>query len=409
MMPRLFFENWPRKVVAVLGAIVLWLFVNGSITDTKTIPNVPVRVINLPADRTISGLLPNRLLKKRLMLTISGSKDTIDDLEPGDIEVLLDASTATNDEWIVQISKKNLVSLNPSIDLWNHVTSVEYPEFVLNLSKLITAKIPIKVASPNGEAPEGYEYLDILPQKLYQTVSGPEEDVNTLRNRGLELILNLSDITKADLDAIKPPRGTLHDDEISFIVPDKWKKVGIPFHQGALEAINDPEAEHLRIDFLRKSFLPIEKEIPIRVFYPVRYSDTLNSNTHPLSHNNMVQEKNGITLLTVPVYIRDVSHLFVEIVRDSLEIDVIAAPTSERTQLEWSLDIVDAHELEDVYVATLLSHETSSTGNIKRREAALRKRFREYLQRLTLYTANKEKLTLDGRVTAHAIEVTVAN
>lgn len=409
MIPHMLIDNWSRKVVAILSAIVLWLFVNGSITDTKTIPNVPVRVINLPADRTISGLLPNRLLKKRLMLTISGSKDTVQELEPGDIEVLLDASTATSDEWIVQISKKNLVSLNPSIDLWNHVTSVEYPEFVLNLSKLITAKIPIKVMNPTGEAPEGYEYLDILPQKLYQTVSGPEEDVQALRTRGLELSLNLSDITAVDLDAIKPPRGTLHDDEISFLVPEKWKKVGIPFHQGALESINDPEAEQLHIDFLRKSFLPIEKEIPIRIFYPVRYSDTLNSQTHPLSLNDVVQEKNGISLLTVPVYMRDVSHLFVEIVRDSLEIDIIAAPTSERTQLEWSVSVVDAHELEDVYVATLLSHDTSSSGNSKRREAALRKRFREYLQRLTLYTKNKAKLVLDCRVTANAIEVIVAH
>jgi hypothetical protein len=39
----------------------------------------------------------------------------------------------------------------------------------------------------------------------------------------------------------------LYDDEVSFPVPDLWKKVGIPFSARGLEALNDPEAKNLQI------------------------------------------------------------------------------------------------------------------------------------------------------------------
>src|ERR1700761_2105489 len=145
MISRFFLHNWQRKLVGLLTAIIIWLFVNHSINGTKTIANVPIRIINLPSDKTISGLLPNGMLTRRIALTVTGTMNVVEELEAGDLEVLIDASLADSDEWVVQITKKNLVSLNPSIDLRHHITQLEHTDLVIKLSRLITAKIPITI------------------------------------------------------------------------------------------------------------------------------------------------------------------------------------------------------------------------------------------------------------------------
>lgn len=133
----LFFHQWQRKLMALVTALIIWVFVNYSITSSKTIPSVPIRVINLPPDKTIPGLLPNGFLSKRISLTLSGTRDIIDQVEPGDVEVILDISHLPSDG-IAQITKKNLISLNPNINLSKHVTSVSHPEFVIKLDPILT-------------------------------------------------------------------------------------------------------------------------------------------------------------------------------------------------------------------------------------------------------------------------------
>jgi len=399
LIGQFFIQNWQRKVVALVTALILWLFVNSSISETKTIPNVPIRIINLPPDKTIVGLLPNRLLSKRMSLTLTGSKDIIQDIEPGDLEVILDVSTAGSNEWVPQISKKNLVSLNPDIDLLHHISQVTHNEIILKLSPLVTAKIPVTILPPIGEAPAGYEFLDVWPPHLTQTVSGPEEDIQALKLSGLELALNLNDISKVEVDALKSPQGTAHDDEVSFPVPEKWLKVAIPFRNSALEDINDPDAQNLRIDFLRKQFLPIEREMPIRVFYPVKYSDKINAKTYPMSLNEQMRIKNDIVLFTAPLFLRNVSRLFLNLISDNLEITILAAPASERSNLQWTLEVIDAHEIEDVYVAYFASSSKGQNMALsKRKELMLRTRFREYMLRLALFKAPDQKLRLESRL-----------
>ena len=402
ILTRLFFHNWQQKLVALITALIIWLFVNHSIIDSKTIANIPVRVVNMPSDKTILGLMPNGVLSKRISLTLSGKKDVIEELEPGDIEVLLDASTASQDEWIVAVSKKNLLSLNPDIDLSSSISNLSHTEFVVKLSRLVTAKIPINILPPTGEAPVGYEYLDYWPQKLTQTLSGPEEEMQKLKTRGIDFTFDLSDISANDLDAIKSSPDNFHDDEIRFLVPPKWKKVVIPFHNNSLEEINDPEAHNLRIYFLHKQVLPLEREIPIAIFYPLATSEAINPETVKMVQGKYVHIQNSIPLFTVPLYVKDVSKLFLSIVRDNLQLSLVAAPQKEREILEWSLEVINPSELEDTYVAYLITNLTSGKAGQsavpKRREALIRKRFRDYMQRLTLYTGPEQKLSIESSI-----------
>lgn len=406
VVKRLFLHNWQRKLVALLTAIVIWLLVNHSINETKVISNVPIRIINLPSDKTIQGLLPNGMLTRRITLTLTGSKDVIEELETGDLEVLLDATTADNDDWIVQLSKKNLVSLNPTIDLPRHISTVDHATFVIKLSKLVTAKIALTIEPPRGSPPQGYEYLDIWPQRIYQSVSGPEEEIQQLKEKGLEIAFDLGDITKTELDAAKTAGP---NDEISYPVPKKWKQIFIPFRH-IFEDFNDPEASNMRIDFLRKEFLALNGEIPITVFYPLEDIDRINPKTYSLALSDDIQMKNGVMIFTKPLFAKEVSRLFIDVIRNSIEIVIRAVPKSKRTVLAWSVQFINPHDLEDTYVALSIANISSSKNSPvafpKKQEEMLRKRFREYMQKLTLYLPNAKKLHLKSSVEDYQIRVT---
>ncbi|HRD56377.1 MAG TPA: hypothetical protein PLC42_08285 [Parachlamydiaceae bacterium] len=402
LISRLIFHNWQQKLVALGSALIIWFFVSHSIIETKIIPGVPVRIVNLPADKTILGLNPNGLLSKRITLTLTGSKSVIRDIEPGDLEALIDASIIDHDDWIIQINKKNLVSLNPAIDLKNNIKQVSHTEHVIRLRPLITDKVPITILPPLGQAPEGYEYLGIWPLQLTQTLSGAEEEIQNLKIKGLEVVFDLNEITKKDLDSATSNSGNLQNDEISFLVPAKWKKIAIPFHNNSQEEFNDKEAAYLRIDFLRKELLPIKNLIPIRVFYPLKSSTEINPSTYPLEIAEPVLEENHITLFSKPLFVQDVSRLFLDIVRQNMEITLVAAPKAEREQLQWTVNIIDTDELEDIYTAFLISQKGSLKNGkeavLKNREVLFRKRFHDYLQKLDLLKPNGERLEIEGKL-----------
>jgi hypothetical protein len=405
-----FTYNWQRKLVALITALVIWFFVNQSITDTKTIPNVPIRIINLPDDKTIPGMQPNGIIGKRIPLKLQGTKNVVDMLEPGDLEVLLDVSAVQQNDWVVQISKKNLVSLNPAIDLSRHISDVTHPEFVLKFSQLMNAKIPVAVNLPNGEPPPGYEFLDIWPRQLTHTVVGPQEQVQELMAKGLELDIDMNMISKADLDKIKVTRENFHDDEVSFYIPMHWKKVVLPFKGGMLEEISDADGQKLHIDFLRREYLPLNQDISVRAFYPLATLDTINPKTMPLLAQGKLKEKNGVFFLSTPLYISDSSIQFLDVIKDNLEIVVLVENIKDTTAFNWSLEVIDPQLLEDKYVNTLISYNNSNAiskgsefRHNKKREKHLRERFRLFAQRLTLYTAPEKKLQLDVRLTKEGI------
>ncbi len=406
---RLFFNNWQRKILAIFTAMIVWLFVNHSITDTKVLPNIPIKIINIPTDKTIVGLLPNGTLSKRITLTLSGSKDVIQEVEPSDIEVVLDASAVETNEWIVVIGKKNLVSLNPDINLANSVTQVEHPDLVIHFSKLLTVKVPINILPPIGEAPQGFTLLDVWPQRLYQTITASEEEIAEIQAQKLQFEIDLNQISRVDLEAIRSvTTGAIDNNEVNYYIPAAMRKVYIPYSEGVVEEINDPEAKNLHVAFLIKQWLPLDFPLPIRVFYPVQTLSALNPGSHPLLPSHRIQALHNETLYKPPFYLYGVSKFFLDVVKNNLEISIIAAPPSQREVLEWSLNVVNAQELENTFVALIMAGEQPKQfggGSARRRELSLRQRFRNYLQHLVLYQKPDHKLILDCVVTQDGILV----
>ncbi|MEX1013322.1 MAG: hypothetical protein WD595_04115 [Waddliaceae bacterium] len=409
---RLFTEHWQHKLLALFAALILWIFVNYSITETKAIPNVPVRVINLPQDKTISGMLPGGYLKDRIALTLTGRKDAIIDLESSDLEVQIDASTSGSDNWAVTIIKGMLVSLNPAFDPKHHITHVRHNEFILKLSNLVEEKVPIRIKHPIGHSPSGYEFLDIWPYSLEQTVSGPKEEVEQLRMKGgLKLYLNLDLVTKEQLDQLIANHTGSHEDEVNYFVPDKYKKVMIPFENSHMQKINDPNAKDLRITFLRKKVHRIGKPIPVQVFYPMKTSHVINPTKYPLVEGSAITIQNGVPYLKVPLYTKNVSRLFLDVILEHLQIMITANPNDEKNSLPWSLEVINPHKLEDRYVALSLEDPLAEARDRKsapfKHEEHLRKRFREYLFRLKLLTSPNKPLELKASLEQDSIEVEI--
>ncbi|MFN0064745.1 MAG: hypothetical protein ACKVOH_00760 [Chlamydiales bacterium] len=409
ILQRIFIKNWPRKLVALTTAIIVWFLISQTITITRTIPNVPVRVINLPRNKTVLGLLPNGYMKYRISISITGVKSVVSDLVSNDLEIVINAE-GKKESWIAAINKKNLSNLYEENPDWKKdICSVTSNDLFMKMSKLVTEEVPLTINKPFGDPPKGYQFLDVWPKYLTQKVTGPEEQVQALKQRGLEVIYNLNKITQAELDSVS---GQSQTDEISFFVPNSWKSVAIPFKGNSLEPFNDPRSKLMRIDFLKQALIPLGVELPITIFFPVKYSRTINPQTYSLATNSYIQKKNGLKLLTRPLYVQDVSRLFLDTVRDNLLLTIIAAPKSTKTSLDWVVEFIDERALENSFVAATLkemeevykeSHDTFT----KYSEQTIRDRFRDYVRNLELFTDNGERLRLNADIDANKISLQI--
>ena len=391
-MKELLLNHWPRKLFAFLMALVIWTSVNHSMVISKTLYHVPVRIIHLPEDQAVEGMQLDGTLNKRLLLNITGNKSTLEDLTGKEVEVVVDAAGKPQD-WVATITEKNLLSLNPHLDLSKAISRVEPVELILKKSKRVTEKIPISLTPPIGEAPKGYQFLDVWPYHLFLTVSGPEDSIKQLKIRGLKLTFNLNDISSEELDALTAER----EDEVSFFVPTAWKKISLPFLSDTPIEIDDPQARFLRMDFSKEELLPIDFSVPVTIFFPPKSSSTLNPDTYTLLNNEFITKKNGIKTIAVPLYAHGVSRLFLESVRDMMQVVIVAAPEG---QLLWSVQFIYPHALEDRYVARAMAESPEGI-----REDYLRNRFRNYMHRFRLYTAQKKKLALQIDLQANTISV----
>ncbi len=406
---RLLINNWPRKLISLVLAMIIWMMVNRSMTVNKLVPNVPVRVINVPLGKTIEGMQLDGALSKRVTLTLNGLKDALDDISSKDMEVVIDAKDKPQ-EWIASIGKKNINSLNPDFDVNKHISKVGESEIIVRQSKLMTERIPVTVTQPIGEVPKGYQYLDVYPYQLYLTVNGSEEDVKRLKARGLKLTFNLSDISQEELDQIHILREE-DVDEISYMVPESWKKISLPILSDMPIQIDDPQAKHLRIDFSRQEHLPIGFSIPVTVFFPPKFSKTLNPETYTLATNEFIVKKNGLKVFNAPLYAQGVSRHFLETVKDMVQMVIIAAPKSERETLLWNAQFMYPHELEDRYVAKVISESSDIVSDLQPHllEDYLRNRFRNYMNRFRLYTPDCHKLSLKIELQGSVISVSPQN
>lgn len=382
-----FFNHFPRKAVALFSAIIIWFLVNHTLTATKTLPQVPVRIIHLPPNKTVVGLQPHGILNKKIAVTLRGQKSAVENLSQNDLEILINAA-GKEDSFIAKIEKKNLYLLSHDEPLKKKITEVSAADIFIKISDLVTEEIPVTITAPIGEPPSGFHYLDISPKQLMQKVSGPKEEVIALKQKGLQLTFDLDKIQESELAFINSMQGSLKNDEVTFFIPQVWKKVAIPFKNCALENLNDPKANYLHIDLLKKEHIFLETKLPITIFYPAEKLDSFNPESIALGPSPLVTWHQGVPLLTLPLYVGGVSLQFLEIVKDKIQIALF--PKEEQT-IGWSLVFIDEKQLEALFLQAFQNAEL----NNKYTEEALRKRFCHYLHTFELFTEGAKPLQLN--------------
>lgn len=406
-----FIHNWPRKLIALVLAVIIWFAVDNTLSTVRTFSNINVRIINVPEGKTIEGIQSDGIMNKKLSLTLTGKKAMLERLSSSDLEIVIDASHRTKHEWVANVSKYNLISLNPDINLQKGISKISLKNYIVKMSPLAQMRIPVFITQPIGEAPRGYRFLDVWPYQLYLTVSGPESTVAQLKTRGVKLTFNLNDISKAELDNLSSNETSKTKDVISFFVPDAWKKIYLPELSEKPITIDDPDAAYLRIDFIRSEILPIDTPIPLSIFSSSHHSDQVELSNLKFSGSIVNLKKKNNPLLSIPLYAKGVNDVFLQVVRNMMEIIVVYPPNSDN-QFEWSVQFINPKELEDRYVSIVLSD--TSDKEIRElqpelRQKYLRNRFRNYMNRFQLFKANDKLLELSFELKGNQIIVSEKN
>lgn len=407
---KLFIENWPRKVIAFILAVIVWFVVGQSLTSTKTLTGVAARMINLPQGMTVEGMQSNNILNRRLTVVLSGNKSQLEEITANNIEITIDA-TGHDKEWAEIITRKNITPLSPDINI-SGISKVSAKNVIVKPMKLYREKIPVIITQPIGEAPRGYQFLDIWPYQLYITISGPEDEVKKLKTRGLKLTFNLSDISRAQLDDLKTTQEGSRQDVVSFYVPNHWKSIPLPKLSEIPLEIDDPDAKHLRIDFVRSELIPLKTPIQVNLFFPLTISNQFNPNRVDIASSPLIETKNGLKVISKPLYAKGVSELFLEVVRGFLEIQVILGRKSANDDDSWSSQFVNQRVLEDRYVSILMSDTSDQEiSNLQPqvREEYLRNRFRNYMNRFRLYTEDDKPFKISINLQGNQVILTEKN
>ncbi|QVE49192.1 hypothetical protein SBV42_00200 [Chlamydia crocodili] len=401
-LSRFFMRNWLRKVVSLGFAIIIWVLVGQTVTITRTLNNVPVRIIDLDPDQTVLGLQSNGLLDKKVSLTITGNKNTVHDLRPTNLEVVISA-TGHTESWIAAIDKYNLVSLDGETNIRRDIQSVSADDIFIRLTQYVTEDITVTITTPVGSPPKGYEYLDVWPKYLIQKVSGPKEYVNALKEQGLELTFNLNKVSFEELERNRIAQG--NHDEIIFPIPEEWKKILIPFgNTNTYENLNDPQADFLRLLFLKQEFIPLNLNLPVLLFFPVKYSNIFNPQAYTLEPSHPIILNQGIYQIDIPLYAKDVSKLFLDVVKNNIALAIVMAPPHGNNSVNWAVEFIDEKTLEDTFVQAIMAQEHGILHDFALiDETGIRHRFREYLRKLSLFGKDGSPLNLSAEISHNKV------
>ena len=155
-MKEFFLKNLGLKLLSIVFAISLWLFVNLKATEEKDF-QLPLRWINLPSFLEIRNPV-NDFVRVR----VSGARRILSNLNPRKYPVVLDLTDAKAGLMDYQITEK-MVSHIPGLKV--EVLPPDTVQFKFEL--IVTKEVPVK---PNivGKPPVGYvlERVEVVPERI---------------------------------------------------------------------------------------------------------------------------------------------------------------------------------------------------------------------------------------------------
>lgn len=389
-----FTKNWPKKVLSILLAVIIWSLINKSLSTTKVISNIPVRVKNVPEKKALSQANLSHVLNKRAKVSLQGYKGSLDSLTAEDFEIVIDARDKPS-QWSEKISKYHLRSTNPSVSL-QQVNQASAEPIDVKITQLVTKKIPIIVTRSMGSAPVGYEFLNIWPTRLYMSVSGPEEVLEKLEKRGYSFTYNLSNIPEAELNVLLHDTSETQEGIISYPIPDTYKQIFLPELSSAPLKINDPRAKELRVYLLKDEFLPFPGKLPISLHVAPEALAKATANQLKIKTSTLVTRQKGIPVFAKSLMVKGVSKHFLAVVKNNVRL-LVSVNDKDMTSITTSLQFINPRILEDDFVSYCLQNKVCKhleSMSPLLADDYLRNRFKTYMATMQLFHDKEHKVEL---------------
>lgn len=171
-------EKWPAKVLSVAAALILFVFHQMSILESRFF-SVPLRL-------EIGGeLVPVSAYPQMVRVTLRGEPNSIYPIAEDDIEVYIDLSKHTAPGWYrspVQFRKKESALEVEPLEI-----SVDPMEVSIQLDRRISKSVPLS-ADTRGNVGEGFELVSrsLTPDQV--TIEGPQGALASLVELSTEAI-----------------------------------------------------------------------------------------------------------------------------------------------------------------------------------------------------------------------------
>ena len=164
------FENWPAKLISLVAAILIYVFYQLSILETKNIA-VPISVYENGNVRVMS------MQDKTAHVTVKGLRENIVSLESVDFKTYIDINSLT-EEGEYEVPLKMQLSDNATV-LENLEVKVTPAVIKVSVAEYASAYVPVS-ASVSGSPAHGYELGDVLIEPPSVKIYGPKDIVSSV-------------------------------------------------------------------------------------------------------------------------------------------------------------------------------------------------------------------------------------
>ena len=167
-MFKLLTENWTLKLLSLLFALILWMFIMGE-RRQEVGYRVPLELQNIPADLMIANEVPS-LVDVR----VSGPRTLLMKVSPNDISIAVDLTD-------LQPGLTTFKRLEERLNLPSglRVTRLS-PSFIdLKLERIKQKKVPVQIALV-GEPLQGYQVGKVLATPSQVLIEGAESELKSV-------------------------------------------------------------------------------------------------------------------------------------------------------------------------------------------------------------------------------------
>lgn len=170
LLKRAFRRNAGLRLISVLLAVGLWIFVNAGQHGSLESFNVPVTYRNLPPRMIITSPHPPQSIK----IEVSGPRTLLSLIDPGRLTLKFDLSGAIVGQTSWRVNPEAF-----SVPRQTTVVSVVPSQIVLDIDQVATRDLPIRLTL-TGAVATGYRVAatEVIPRTT--TVRGPSKEVARL-------------------------------------------------------------------------------------------------------------------------------------------------------------------------------------------------------------------------------------